>query len=236
MISISHLFLTTYHLALKDKACLVSTTSQLNLNHLRSQLFPLRFGDIRFKIRTVQKDSAMISITSHPEETLQSMITNEGTSVWDMSMDGPVLLIFLRHFGCIFCREALSDISKRKSILEQKGTKIVFVHMSEASLAERYFGRYDLEGAIHISDPECKLYKVFGLSKGTFTQLFGLSVWIRGFQAGVVNGHGVGNQLGDGFQMPGVFAIQDGTIKDQYIHKVASDRPDYERLMDCCTI
>ncbi|MCB0640115.1 MAG: AhpC/TSA family protein, partial [Phaeodactylibacter sp.] len=171
-----------------------------------------------------------------PEEELKNMITNTGANILDLSMDAPVLLVFLRHFGCIFCREALSDISNQKQYLEDKGTKIVFVHMSDIELAERYFSRYELSGVEHISDPDCRLYRTFGLAKGSFTQLFGLSVWMRGFQAGVVKGHGIGNQLGDGFQMPGVFVIQSGQIKDQYIHKLSSDRPDYRQLVDCCSV
>ncbi len=109
--------------------------------------------------------------------------------------------------------------------------------MAEAEIAERYFNRYNLPKAIHISDPECKYYKAFGLMKGNFTQLFGLQTWIRGFQAGLMEGHGIGPQLGDGFQMPGVFVIQDGEIKEAFIHKLASDRPDYENLVkNCCAL
>ena len=59
---------------------------------------------------------------------------------------------------------------------------------------------------------------------------------MRGFTAGVINGHGVGSQLGDGFQMPGVFIIREGEVREEFIHKLASDRPDYEQLVKCCAI
>ncbi|MEN0004842.1 MAG: SelL-related redox protein [Bacteroidota bacterium] len=165
---------------------------------------------------------------------LQEMVTNTGENLFDLSVKQPVLLIFLRHFGCTFCREALADISKQKGHIEELGTKIVFVHMTDDVVADRYFNRYELENAIHISDPDCKFYAGFGLVKGSFTQLFGLQSWIRGFSAGVVNGHGVGPQLGDGFQMPGAFVIQNGEIKESFIHKLASDRPDYKNLVENC--
>ena len=108
--------------------------------------------------------------------------------------------------------------------------------MADNEIAERYFTRYELEGVDHIADPSCRFYKAFGLTKGTFTQLFGLQTWIRGFNAGVVEGHGIGQQLGDGFQMPGVFVISNGEVKESYIHRLASDRPDYFQLAKCCTI
>lgn len=169
-------------------------------------------------------------------EVLEQMITNKGKSLFQNSFEKPILLVFLRHFGCTFCREALSDIASRRSEIESMGSQIVFVHMTSNVIAERYFNRYELDGVTHVSDPECKFYAAFGLIKGNFTQLFGLQSWIRGFSAGVLDGHGVGNQLGDGFQMPGVFVIQEGEIKDSFIHKLSSDRPDYESLVKCCAL
>ncbi|RME96870.1 MAG: AhpC/TSA family protein [Bacteroidetes bacterium] len=169
---------------------------------------------------------------------LQEMRTNQGNNLWELSQQHPVLLVFLRHFGCTFCREALADIAQKRKDIEASGTQVVFVHMTENKTAERYFSRYELQGVEHISDPECHFYAAFGLVKGTFTQLFGLHSWIRGFQSAVLEGHGVGfRQLGDGFQMPGVFVIHQGEIKDGFIHKLASSRPDYLNLVSrCCTV
>jgi peroxiredoxin len=170
------------------------------------------------------------------EEVLDQMVTNSGESLRKTAANAPVLLVFLRHFGCVFCREALADISKRRKEIESTGTRIVFVHMTENEIAERYFTRYDLEKVTHISDPECNFYRAFGLMKGNFNQLFGLHSWIRGFSASVVAGHGAGPQMGDGFQMPGVFVIQNGEIRESFIHQLSSDRPDYEELLKCCVM
>ena len=170
------------------------------------------------------------------EEIIEQMRTNKGEQLSVLSKTQPVMLVFLRHFGCTFCREALTELSIKSAQIEEKGTKIVFVHMSTNEIADRYFDRYNLKNADHISDPECKYYAAFGLVKGNFTQLFGLQTWFRGFSAGVLDGHGVGAQLGDGFQMPGVFVITNGAIRESYIHRMASDRPDYEELADCCKI
>jgi peroxiredoxin len=168
---------------------------------------------------------------------LNNMFTNDGVSVVDLSRDQPVVLIFLRHFGCTFCREALSDVSKQRSAFEKSGVEIVLVHMTDYEVANKYLLKYDLQGLRHVSDPSCRFYKAFGLLKGNFNQLFGLQSWIRGFEAGVIEGHWVGyQQLGDGFQMPGAFSIRNGEVKDAFIHKVASDRPDYWKLVEQCNI
>ncbi len=170
------------------------------------------------------------------KEMLEKMMANTGEHLRDMSHEKPVMLVFLRHFGCTFCREALADIAKRRDDIEATGTRIVFVHMASDELAERYFNRYNLEGVTHISDPKCNYYQAFGLVKGNLTQLFGLQTFIRGFESSVFEGHGLGPLLGDGFQMPGIFVIQDGEIKESFIHKLASDRPNYIELAKCCAI
>ena len=164
------------------------------------------------------------------QELLKTMITTKGRSIYDISYQKPCLLIFLRHFGCMFCREALHDLK----ILQQNPLKnefeIVLVHMSSMSIAENFFKKMDLGDIENISDPDCELYQSFGLTKGTFNQLFGFRSWIRGFDAGLVKGHGFGVLLGDGFQMPGVFTIQNGKVTNSFIHKYSSDKPDYLQL------
>lgn len=170
------------------------------------------------------------------DSCLKEMSTNAGNSLTKLSFQKPILLVFLRHFGCTFCREAMAEISKKRADIEAQGAQIIFVHMANNEIAERYFNRYELSGVEHISDPKCRYYAGFGLTKGNFNQLFGLQSFMRGFTAGVIKGHGIGSQLGDGFQMPGVFVIQAGKIMESFIHKLSSDRPDYEKLAKCCTV
>ncbi|MBU6341158.1 MAG: AhpC/TSA family protein [Bacteroidetes bacterium] len=163
------------------------------------------------------------------------MVTmNSGETLAQLAEDQPVLLVFLRFFGCSFCREAISDIAQRKKKLESQGFRIVFVHMSpDKELAEKFFKRYKLMPIDHISDPEKQFYRKFGLGRGTPAQLFGLMNWIRGFQAAIVEGHGTtyhSEELGDGFQMPGVFVLHQGEVRNSFIHRFPYDRPDYEEI------
>jgi peroxiredoxin len=164
------------------------------------------------------------------------MMTNRGRSVDEASRERPVMLIFLRHFGCTFCRESLSDLSRKQDQYENEGVQLIFVHMADDEQAREYFQRYALGDPERISDPECRFYSAMGLGKGSFSQLFGLQVMIRGVEAGVLKGHGIGRQIGDGFQMPGVFLVQNGVVREQFIHRLASDRPNYDALLSCCII
>ncbi len=175
-------------------------------------------------------------ISNNIKNIFNRMKTNRGDSVQSLSMHQPIMVIFLRHFGCTFCREALAELSHKRATIEKKGSKLVFVHMADNETADRYFNRYNLPDVEHISDPDCEYYSALGLVKGNFKQLFGLSSWIRGFEAGIIEGHGIGKQMGDGFQMPGVFIVQGGRIREHYIHKLSSDKPNYEELAECCVI
>lgn len=169
---------------------------------------------------------------------LEEMATNEGVSLLALTHKSPVMLVFLRHFGCVFCKEALYDLSQRRKAIEQGGVKIVFVHMADDETAAEYFTKFNLEGACYICDPMQRYYRAFGLQRGSFNQLYGLQTWIRGYKVKQELGVELemAKRLGDSTQMPGVFILQDGKIKDKFIHRTASERPDYEQLVQCYTV
>jgi peroxiredoxin len=167
------------------------------------------------------------------EALLNSIITQRGENVLELSKKQKLVMVFLRHFGCIFCREALNEIAELESKMQELNTKIIMVHMSSEPIAKKYFERFHIGHLDRVSDPDCTFYRGFGILKGTFNQLFGFRSWIRGIDAGIIKGHGWGVQLGDGFQMPGVFTIHKGKIISEFRHKYASDKPDYLELVSC---
>ena len=146
----------------------------------------------------------------------------------------PVMLVFLRHFGCTFCKEALGDLAQqRTSIEKEQGVKLIFVHMAKENYASEYFTNYGLADAPRISDPTCTLYEVFDLQRASFSQVFGLKSWWRGATALLTKGHSVGKLVGDGFRMPGVFVVYKGEILQSFKHETASDIPPYQELASC---
>ncbi len=170
------------------------------------------------------------------KQLLSLMTTNTGETLTQISMKKPILLVFLRHFGCQFCREAMDEISKLRPNFNQQNIELIFVHMAENDVAEAYFTKFNLAGVQHINDPLCRFYASFGLVKGSLTQLFGLQSFIRGFTTMPKYGTDTGRHLGDSFQMPGAFMIFEGELRDSYVHKKASDRPDYLKLATCCEV
>jgi peroxiredoxin len=167
-------------------------------------------------------------------ETLTEMLTNRSESVLDLSVKSPVFLVFLRHFGCNFCREGLAQIAKQQVELTEKGFAIVFVHMSDNEIADKYLEKYNLSGHQHVSDPTCYYYEKFGLLKGTTGQLYGLLNWVTGVRTSLKHGNDIGPELGDAMQMPGVFIVHKAVIVDRYIYDHVADYPDYLQLTMCC--
>lgn len=198
-----------------------------------SCILPYELSPTRFVLKASKSNRWMEFVLNNPG-VMSDMITNRGVSLSEASDNSPVLLIFLRHFGCTFCREALADISDLREDIERLGVRIIFVHMTDNHTADPFFLRFGLDGAEHISDPMCQYYAAFGLVKGSYRQLYGLRSWIRGFESIVVEGNGYGAELGDGFQMPGIFVVHKRQIRGSFIHKYSSDRPDYVALTKSC--
>lgn len=169
------------------------------------------------------------SYTEPLSKTLSRFRTQKGKNLLQLSNKQPVLVIFLRHFGCTFCREALADIKRKQDSIEGGGTRLVFVHLAMEEQAQAYFEKVGLEDEHRISDPNGIMYNAFGLERAAFVQVLGWRSIKRRLQA-ILNGHGMGPLVGDGFRMPGIFLINRAEIIKSYRHEDASDRPDYVSL------
>lgn len=164
---------------------------------------------------------------------IEKIKTNKGITIGELAMHGKVMLIFLRQFGCTFCRETLADIHKKRRAIEAEDTDIILIHQKEEDYARQVMEVYDVEGLHRISDPNLELYTLFGLKKAAFRQAFGIRVWIRKFSSRVFKGHLKGKNKGDGKQMPGVFILHNGKVLKSYRHKFTSDKPNYIKLAQC---
>jgi peroxiredoxin len=174
------------------------------------------------------------SSTNIPDPAVLDRVrANTGESLAELSRRTPVLVVFLRHAGCPFCREALADLQEKRSIIEASGTKIVLVHMQPDADAAALFAKYRLDDVPRISDPERLLYRTFDLARGSLWQVSGPAVWWRGFEAAVLKRQGFGTPTGDVFQMPGAFLLHHGHILRAFRPANSAKRPDYEALAAC---
>ena len=166
-----------------------------------------------------------------PDEAtlLAEAVTSKGSSLADLSRQQPVLVVFLRHSGCSFCRQAMADLAASRAEVEKRGTQLALVHMGTAESFVAFAEFYGLGDLPALADPTRRLYRGLGLRRGRVLQLLGWNVWRRGVQS-FLAGHFIGAPEGDATQLPGVFLIQNGRITQRFAHADAADRPDYPAM------
>lgn len=161
-------------------------------------------------------------------EAIQTFRSQHGETLAELSHRGQLLVLFLRHSGCTFCREALHEIQQTRAELEQQGVGIAFVHMEPDPVrAEQLFATYEVQDLPRFCDPEQVLYRAFEIGVGRFRQLMSLRVLWRGYQAAIAKGHGFAGIRGNVFRLPGTFLLENGVIVRRHTPRDAADHPDY---------
>ncbi len=166
-------------------------------------------------------------------DSLREFHTETGRPLLDLVDESPVLLVFLRHFACSFCAQALDRVSQVRSQIEAKGVRPVFVHLGSPERAKPYFDYYNLSDVERVSNPEATLYQIpaFGLSRtNPYLHFFNLTVW-KGWLKGAMFKYGIGLIREDADQMPGVFFLKDRKIVRAFRHRTIADEPDYLKMV-----
>jgi peroxiredoxin len=163
---------------------------------------------------------------------LRETRTESGKTLLELVDQRPVLLVFLRHFGCAFCRQALDDVSKVRAQIGQRGCQVVFVHLGSPERARPFFDHYHLSEVERISDPEGKLYAApaFRLARIPMWQVLRPAVWIA-WVRGAIFSYRIGLIREDVQQMPGVFYLRDRRVANFFRHRTIADRPNYLALV-----
>ncbi len=153
--------------------------------------------------------------------------TNTGETVEELSRRRQVVLVFLRHFGCMFCRETMTRLANEKAEIERRGMDLILVHMVDEEVADQILELYELSDIRHISDPNQEVYRHFGLSKASaFHLIHPVNMW-RTFYYGVLRGHFFGKAVSDPSQMPGLFLMSQGRIIKAHKYRLVSDQPSF---------
>ncbi|WP_433963912.1 hypothetical protein [Tunturiibacter gelidiferens] len=174
-----------------------------------------------------------MSTTDEVAQLLTSIHTESGASLLSLVEGSPVLLIFLRHFGCSFCRQAISDVAEIRGELARRGVRPVFVHLGTPERAKPFFDYYGIGDVERVSDPEAKIYQdpVFQLSRiNPWLTLLQPSVW-AGWLKGAIFEHGIGAIKEDGHQKQGLFFLKGPKIVRQFRYRTIADEPDYLKLV-----
>ena len=167
-----------------------------------------------------------------PDHALLALRTAAGETLASMAARGPLLLVFLRHFGCPLCQEMVADVAARRDAMTASGTTVVFVHMHPESQAAAFFARYGVSDLQRVSDPGCTLYAAFGVPRAKPTSWLSLGT-LRHYLSAIRHGHVPKLVGGDVGQMSAVVRIVDGRIDRDLRDTGFATRPDFDDLLSC---
>jgi peroxiredoxin len=174
----------------------------------------------------------MASSIQQRNDALSEVRTESGADLSALTRESPVLLVFLRHFGCSFCRRTISDIAALTPELARRNVCPIFVHLGTPEIAQAHFAYYGIPDVERVHDPEAHLYREFGLGREhPARSLINPKVLWSWFIRGDLYRYGIGRIETDGHQMPGVFFLRDGKVVRSFRHRNISDQPDYLKLI-----
>jgi hypothetical protein len=139
------------------------------------------------------------------------------------------LLVFLRHFGCTFCRETVSEL-RACSEADPAYPQVLFFFMGTPREGRAFMRRY-WPTVRAIADPDKRFYGAFGIERGGLLQMFGPAVW-RAKRRAQEAGHENGERVGDIWMMPGVFLVRGERILWAHAARHAGDHPPFAQLRD----
>ncbi len=156
-----------------------------------------------------------------------------GERLDELSGRSRLLLLFLRHWGCPFCREMLREFAPHREILREAGIETVFVHMGTPERAQPYFEHYGLVDALRISDPEQQLYRhpAFDIPSRSPLRYLGDLQAARALSGFALRNGFALFKTEDITQMPGAFLVERNRIVARHRYRSIADKLDYRRFV-----
>lgn len=141
------------------------------------------------------------------------------------------VFVLVRHSGCTFCREALSELSNNLGLIKKKNLVPVVVHMGSKESSLKMKKDYDLDSVKFIEDPKKVFYKFFGARRGNLKEILGPKVLKQGIFGGSLLKHGIGKVEGDTLQLGGVFMLNQG--ESELLHEPcnAADVENWDKVL-----
>ncbi|CAG07032.1 unnamed protein product, partial [Tetraodon nigroviridis] len=159
--------------------------------------------------------------------------TGESVELQSLWRDQPVVLFFLRRFGCQICRWIAAEISKLEAELRAGGVALVGIGPEEVGLKEFKDGGF-FKGSIYI-DEKKKTYKDLGFKRYTAISVVPAAMGkkVRDVAAKAKADGVEGNFSGDLLQSGGMLIVAKGGEK-VLLHFIQDSPGDYVPLEDIC--
>jgi peroxiredoxin len=134
-----------------------------------------------------------------------------------------MVLVFLRHLGCVFCKEHVAQLRPLTDL------NIVFVTLGGVEQTELFRKKMKSPHKF-ICDPDKKLHALFNLNRGGMAEFVNLHTIGRTIGA-MLKGYVNGLPQGDAAQLPGVFIVEtDGTVVWEQRGRDIADTPSAKEI------
>ncbi|QDV51621.1 SelL-related redox protein [Gimesia fumaroli] len=167
------------------------------------------------------------------QAALATFPSSRGKTLDKLSEERPVLVVFLRHGGCPFCRQVLDQLHALSEQIEQRNLQLAIVHMMDNEQADQLLSRYDLQNVQHFSDPERKLYELFQVKRGNLSETIGPAIWWSGFKTTILSGYLPGIPGKDIQQLGAAVILDQSRVIASHFSQNSADLPDWDELLAC---
>ncbi|MDA1009939.1 MAG: peroxiredoxin-like family protein [Chloroflexi bacterium] len=167
-----------------------------------------------------------------PETAGLTVLTPQGeaTRLGDLWTDRPVLLVLVRHYGCLFCRQQLADLRGVWSRIEVAGVQPVVIGNGTPLMAEAFAEETGLEVPLY-TNPGREVYAALGTKRPGLRAFFHPRLYWNGLRA-TLRGFFPKAPKGDPAQLGGVFLVRPGgEMPYAYRSDLAGDHPSSAELL-----
>ncbi len=163
-----------------------------------------------------------------PEFTLES--PNGPIELRERWRDRPLAVAFLRHMGCTFCREHLSQLDQARDEIHAAGGDVVAILQNRGGEVRDFCDERGV-GLDCLGDPRRDGYEAVALKKGSWKEYLGPQIVMRQLQA-ARSGYKPGLPKGSVAQRPGTFVVgTDGLVVFAHYNRDSSDNPTIQAVV-----
>jgi peroxiredoxin len=174
-----------------------------------------------------------VTVTPHVLDRVR-VLDLEGTQVrlGTLWANHTAVLLFVRHFGCLFCGQQVADIVPFVDGIRDAGAELFVIGNGSVDQARTFRDRHTLPMPL-FTDPDRQAFRALAMRSGVSTVL-NLSVIARSLAA-LKAGFRQTRVAGDPFQLGGVVVIGvDGLERYRYLSRFAGDHPDPAAILRHC--
>jgi peroxiredoxin len=135
----------------------------------------------------------------------------------------PAVIVWLRHYGCMFCREQALEMRTALPAIEKAGGRLVFIGNGGPRYAKGFQESFAPDVTV-LTDPDLRSYRAIGARNGILHTV-GPQAWRAGIRA-LRSGARQTSVKGHPFQQGAVMVLTPGDhVVYSHISRVAGDHP-----------